>query len=566
MAGFFIFLSLVASAMAWDTKPDCSVKPVSFPFGNVTVLQYPDVPGAHRGLKIHLGSQETQLSVNLATTVNSTFFADGNKVCNNTAPDARQCIFWRGGLFPIENSETWVKEQGTVAYNGSASNEGFDYLHRKDYETMGEDPLSQFPRGWDTLKLAGSGQQQDVEILGYPVSIIDNAAFPFGAGMIGVASNSRFLEAAVAAGVSPSHSWGLDYGLIDGPGEFVLGGFNAAKAKAVSTYADFKQRPVSPDTDIPCPLQVKVAKISMGGKTMSTGKGFTACIEPAVWDLVLPLDVQSAFNDTLKAGKGVDFWEATWEYFRYNSTGNFPMEDVTVELDDGMKVVIPVSEMDQTSQLFNPKGGWNYLSDDHHQTSLGTAGFVNNTEPMPQLGAPFLSQVYLAVNYEKNTFGLAPINRKGSSSAKLEPIGLPDSCSADSVSSASSASSSSSSSSGSSTSTGTIAGAAVGGVVGALLIAGGLFMFLRRRRSQKAAVAAAGATTQSMENKAQYEGRSPSMMVPAPPLYPGSAGISPVDTGAVQMQGGYYYEAASTPAPTPNPAQANRQGHFAELG
>lgn len=144
------------------------------------------------------GSEQKRLSVNLATTINNTFFPDGPSVCNTSLPNARQCIFWRGGLFDRKGSDTWEADDGVTPYNASASNQGFDSLHSSVYNgrhiqseplcnisagadlndiVVGEDPLSQFPRGFDQVILGNEvgGSMMNA----FPLTIINNASFPF---------------------------------------------------------------------------------------------------------------------------------------------------------------------------------------------------------------------------------------------------------------------------------------------------------------------------------------------------------------------------------------------------
>lgn len=66
----------------------------------------------------------------LGTTLNSTFLPDA-KVCTTTID--RACVAWRGGLFNTSSSDSWVKDIGATAYNGSVLNAGWDYLNVDGY-------------------------------------------------------------------------------------------------------------------------------------------------------------------------------------------------------------------------------------------------------------------------------------------------------------------------------------------------------------------------------------------------------------------------------------------------
>jgi len=369
---------------------------------------------------------------------------------------------------------------------------------------MEQDPLGNFPRGWDTVTFGTTLATQNVVDYGYPFSIIDNASFPFGNGMLGLASDSRFLDAMVYANLTPTHSWALDYGTTGKftPGELVVGGYNPSKAD----FKSFRNYTIFPDKSLACPLQITVKSVKLGNKQLNS-KNFVACIEPALWSMVFPLEVQHSFNKTvLDQHKGLKFNQSTWEYFYYESkNGDFPHDEMTIEFDDGLSVTIPNNELFDAKKGFNPQGGWTFIKD-QQQAALGTAAFESGVEPIVQLGGPLLSQLYLAVNYESHQFYLAPLNRTAtpsSSSAALKPLGC-DNFHADNSSNSN---------------TGVIVGGAVGGVAG-LALAGALVWFLLRRRR-----AHAGATkinpdqaSQSMLSgyKAQYSGPASSTYEPAP--------------------------------------------------
>ncbi|KAF8250034.1 acid protease [Wilcoxina mikolae CBS 423.85] len=495
----FLIPSLISAAFL--APKNCSIQPFSIPFGDVAILHDPQLPGAHRGLDLSFGSGKKRLSINVATTINATFLPDGPKICNSSDPAFRECVFWRGGLFSPQESTSWAPDMGTVVYNGSAENQGYDALHWDSYKGLGEDPLTAFPRGWDTMRF-DTQQGKSISLYGFPITIINNASFPFGAGMLGLASDSRFLEAAVAANITPSHSWGFDYGNIGAPvsdGELVIGGYNPSRAN----FAKAQNFTIFANKNIPCPLQVKVKSVKLDDVSLNT-KTFTACIEPAVWALVLPVEVQEGFNKTvLEKHKGMNFVNATWEYFNYHSSSNdFPTsESMTFEFDSGFSVTIPNNEIFEPRKMLVPEGGWKEIKN-YQQAGLGTAAFAPGTDPIVQLGGPFLSQVYLAVDYESGVFYLAPKpHPPSSSSGGLKTLGCDDVKPKPKDTGSNK---------------GAIAGGVVGGIGALALIAGGL-LFLRRRRAQK--IAAGAAVEEGNVHKAQYEAKSQTEWTSHPPPY-----------------------------------------------
>lgn len=180
--------------------------------------------------------------------------------------------------------------------------------------------------------------------------------------MLGLSSDSRFLDAAVAANITPSHSWALDYGAVGEAGEFSVGGYQPSKAGA-----PFQNFSIMADPDIPCPLQVNVSSIKLGGKELTT-KMFTACLEMAVWYLAMPLEVQKNFNSTvLSDNKGLKWYtdaNDVWESFVYNNThgSGLPTESMTVVLDGGLSIEIPSEELFHPYRAFIPTGGWAYVN------------------------------------------------------------------------------------------------------------------------------------------------------------------------------------------------------------
>lgn len=424
---FALFLNpLLLAGAIFVAERNCSVTPFALPFANVSVLSDPDISSAHRGLQLSVGSGQKRISINVATTMNTTFLPDGHKVCNITAPDARACIFWRGGLFAPETSMSWQLDKKNVPYNGSASNEGYYATHQRDYHGgPGSDSLNEFQRGWDEVEFVAGVGGDDKFLAGYALTVIDDPSFPFGAGMIGLASDSRFLEIAVAAGVSPSHTWALDYGTTGSysPGELVVGGYNSEKAKP----EDFRNYTISTDPSIPCPLQVDVKSIKLGNLKLNMNS-FPACIEPSMWTMILPLEVQKNFNNTVLYGSDIEFIRTTWEYTYYrSSSGDFPKENISIELKDGLIVTIPNNEVFDAAKNISSIGGWEFIKNTQ-QATIGSGGYASGEEPLVQLGSPFLSQVYLAVDYEAQTFHLAPMNRPadGGTTTKLERLGCSD--------------------------------------------------------------------------------------------------------------------------------------------
>ena len=125
------------------------------PYSNVTVIDTPStVYSTHKSLGLIfgmtsfsiysrgvealtddlIGSAQKLLAMGFGTTANSTFVPDSDKLCAPNSPQLRGCLFWRGGVFSPDRSTSWVKDKRVANYNGSASNDGWDYLNGEVYK------------------------------------------------------------------------------------------------------------------------------------------------------------------------------------------------------------------------------------------------------------------------------------------------------------------------------------------------------------------------------------------------------------------------------------------------
>lgn len=79
----------------------------------------------------HIGSEPALLSMQVGTTLNSTFIAD-TAVCSSRIDNG--CVFWRGGLYQ-NTSDTWEPDMKTKDYPAAKSNKGWDYLNEEKYKS-----------------------------------------------------------------------------------------------------------------------------------------------------------------------------------------------------------------------------------------------------------------------------------------------------------------------------------------------------------------------------------------------------------------------------------------------
>lgn len=172
------------------------------------------------------------------------------------------------------------------------------------------------------------------------------------------------------------------------------------------------------------------------------------------------------------------------------------------------------------------------------QVNSGTAGSPPNTEPkLPSLGGPFLSQVYIAVDYENGVFSLAKTKRDQSQALPLRTLG----CSAQDAGAAPSPSSGSNN-------TGKIVGGAVGGALGAVVVVGLLYFFLFRKRTPPEPEHAEGTQQASEDNKTGMSDYNP--MLSPYGTYASSSGPPPPPESVAGSMGSPYSYQHSTLHPT----------------
>ncbi|RPA84306.1 hypothetical protein BJ508DRAFT_412716 [Ascobolus immersus RN42] len=417
--------ALVMAETSKRAAPNCGgdVKPVAIPLKNITISTDFNIQSLHRCLPISYGgSDQSRLCTGIGTNLNNTVVS-GNKPDSNVfvcdpardkfikdqagTPDYRSCLAFRGGLYDLKNG--FVESQNNRPWtNGSVDNSGFDVVNQPEYRAKNIDPFGNLTNGWDQINFGGKSMK------GYPLIVIDTYKFNFGTAAIGLATESTFLNLGVETKQIPARAWGLEYGRMeDTIGEFVVGGYNGDKFN----IAEATEFPVFKNKDIPCPLQVRVKSMTWGkNKELLDSGPFDACVEPTYHTTVMPLAVQKKWNEAWVDKLNWEFVASSWEHYDYNVTDDsrIPTEDIVITLDNGFTVNMPATNFwNPYREAVKATGAWKY-TDGKITTRVGHAGFgedKENNKPerdpvVGYLGGPFLSQLYLAVNYEDSKWYL----------------------------------------------------------------------------------------------------------------------------------------------------------------
>jgi hypothetical protein len=192
----------------------------------------------------------------------------------------------------------------------------------------------------------------------------------------------------------------------------------------------------------------------------------------------------------------------------------------------------------------------------------GTAGFPSGVEPkIPFFGGPFLTQVYLVVDYENEVFSLAHTKRDTSSSGGLRKLAC------DEVTTTFTDDESPGKNN-----IGAIVGGSVGGAVALIALAGLLFYFLvyRKRKQQPAAAAPPPPFAPSAVDPGQSSGEkkgdiprytspvAPYGAYPPPPPESVASGGSPYPTYNSSHYSGANTWSTSPPLPAQDPETGER--------
>lgn len=423
-----------------------------------------------------------------------------------------ECESLRGGFFNENTSSTWTGVS-IKDYNSTRSDPTWAHFNPPGITKVGYETLH-FPEGnGGTIPGFGLALNQ----LGNNSNVA----------MLGLGIDSLLLDTAVKMNVTPSRGWSMDAGSqsIDHPrsGELVLGGYNKGRLDGSLTWQDVSDM----SGDRPCPLRTRITDmyITLGNATQiplkSSSEIIQACIEP--YDnvfrftpgMLLNWKQITGFEDSMldtfstQNPQGLSFTENP---LPYNSSKLFDWS-LSITLDSGYTTTIPQYE------LMAPLRGWDVLGNKKVVPGVTAVGILK--EPtgvgeIPTLGKVFLSQSYLAVNYDQYKFGLAKLATDQAVASKLVPFSCEQAGAPKST-----GSSSDGSGEGQKKNLAPIIGGVVGGLVILLALAAVAFLIFRRKRrvtSTTTAVELPPGRTPSMGYNYQYGGDAkPEQWIQPPP-------------------------------------------------
>ncbi|KAF3927490.1 hypothetical protein ABW21_db0209831 [Orbilia brochopaga] len=355
------------------------------------------------GLQVEVGtpgSARQSICLVPSTVINATYVL-GTPICNNDSSN-KTCEASHGGTFNVSAFAT------LSTWNTSKSDpgiEGFWNSLNGPVETFGNVDFA----------LAGFTQ-----LNGFEIGVVNNGT-NFNVGQLGISPNSTFLKALKDQGYIDRLVFGFDAGSQSPynprPGHLVLGGYD--QSRVVGNFAEFDIN-YDDDTEFrPCPFRVGIQKIDVKFDTTGQTSPFIdmeannpyACIEP--YDNLFRFPsarLLSLDSLGLKTGKVSSDWlpnlqvnEPGLRYAAANTPPPFSLNIVLNGLDEDISIVIPNEELEHPLRGIDVNGTYAVASN-YTELNVFQDPAVRNTIVF---GKAFLSQVYLAVDYEARKFYLA---------------------------------------------------------------------------------------------------------------------------------------------------------------
>ncbi|KAK6503974.1 hypothetical protein TWF506_002191 [Arthrobotrys conoides] len=377
-------------------KPPCSTSstPVCLNLQNCTNVDA-------WGLQVEVGtrSQARQKICLVPSTVINATYTLGSEICNNDNSLNKTCQASHGGTFDRTLLAGFASR--STSLNGGA--EGFWDDLNGPVETFGDVDFA----------VAGFTQLKN-----YEIGVVTNGT-KFNLGQLGLGPKSSFLQALKDQGFIDRLVFGFDAGSQSPynprPGHIVLGGYD--QSRVAGNFAEFDIN--YEDTEFrPCPFRVEIQKIDvLFEKTMKTtafidleSRNPYACIEPYDNLFRFPSGRLASLESIgLGQGRVNSDWlpnlqvnEPGWRY-KAGNPGAFSLDIVLNGLDEDFRIVIPNEELAHPLRGIDNNGTW-AVDRNYTELNIFQESAVRNTIV---LGKAFLSQVYLAVDYEAGKFYLA---------------------------------------------------------------------------------------------------------------------------------------------------------------
>ncbi|KPM40532.1 hypothetical protein AK830_g6008 [Neonectria ditissima] len=381
---------------------NCTVEPFALLVRNVT---FPNGIGANRGVKLVLGDQIQ--GMRMSTILN-----------NTRVRNILDC--------PSTNETDLIGCQGASGSIYSTTDGSFDQVNDdSDWDVPVIDPQ---PNDGSTTVVHGYDIANFTDgpavIPEYPLEVWANRE-AVNLSALALGPKSSTLQRLVKNNLSPSSSFGLDYGstseLHPRDGQLVFGGVNEARFD-MDKRTEFDMWGAG--ASVNCPLQILLSDVLVtnedGDHSLLPDKDskISACIDTIQNSFTL---TDSMFEKFQEIGNHIEDDGSEYKPSVFPGDRDSLLGTLTIRFSNGYSSVIPHYELINHERGTDDQGKYAVLNNSRIAASV-SSGQSDLGANVPILGGVFLSQNYLQVDYKTGKFWLSPQVKNGTLPDKITAL------------------------------------------------------------------------------------------------------------------------------------------------
>ena len=393
LLSFSIFNSVIGSpTCSWRTEP------VILTYSQNCTIDENDASGIFStGILLSLSDQDMCFT---PSTVTNNTIAIGKDVCaSDENLSLAQCASLHGRLFDIDSAKE-KKEYTEEALSELAPDPGWETVMN---------PYKAFSAaGSATLRLPGAAVTMTIAV--------QNEGVNFTGHHLGLGPEAPIFSALDAQDVISARVFGLNVGQRSSSsgqpsqGNLIIGGIDNQRTAGSMYEFDMTEYSVNLNDRV-CPLQVEMVGMTLqipgeeDETLISESQPAQACLEGYDGKIRLPPIPLDTFQRlTGYYASDIELDQSNFALVEPGLLYNGPKfaGSLTVTLKGGLEVKIPNSELCQPARALDRDGQYVSLG------NISEVNIYNRSAPLNAavLGRAFLSQIYLAVNYDKKKFRL----------------------------------------------------------------------------------------------------------------------------------------------------------------
>ncbi|KAI9674535.1 MAG: hypothetical protein M1817_001873 [Caeruleum heppii] len=388
----------LSNALFVSTFDDCGHVPiVNLPVRNVTLGTNGSIK---RGVDLSIGRSESNHALQISVDLNNSVLYDVTGICGEGISPA-SCNTQHGGLFDVNRSRTWAQAADQEAA-GAAPEDGHANLRK----------LPSYSWGSDVVHL-----NTTTSIDRLPLGIAKDDRLLMNS--LGLGRNSTLINSLLETGLIRHRTWSLWWGLegdsaeTQKNGHLILGDASNFGDNNITIGLSDQSRCITH-------LMVTVSNITMdfaNGTSLgilgtSAGSSLSFCINPGYPMITMPSANWEQFaaraggrldqNTEGRSTSAINYWGMLYE-----ASGVFD-GDLTFTISESgndFDVRVPNHQLVTRDISIQDSGQIVEMNSSRREVKINSPGGINAND-MPFLGMPFLSSVYLMVDYERDQFSL----------------------------------------------------------------------------------------------------------------------------------------------------------------